>query len=179
MTTLLTVLLNSEEGGLSLLLPKPGMALWTLVVFLMLVFVLGKFAFKPIVQALKDREDDINAKLAEAQKARAEMASLTAKNEELLNQAKEERNKIIAEAREAADKLKNDMLERAQTEAMKKMSDAFREIETQKNAAIVEIKNTVGQMALGIAEKVVRKEISNDASQKELVEKLVKETNLN
>jgi F-type H+-transporting ATPase subunit b len=155
------------------------MALWTLVVFLMLVFVLGKFAFKPIAQALADRERDINDKLAEAEKARAEMRTLTAKNEELLNQAKEERNKIIAEARDAAEKLKNDMLERAQTDAMKKMADAFQEIETHKKAAIVEIKNTVGQMALGIAEKVIRKEIGNNPAQKELVEKLVKETNLN
>jgi F-type H+-transporting ATPase subunit b len=177
--TPLIVMLNEGAGSASLLTPNPGLAIWSLVVFLLLIFILGKLGFKPIVAALKEREQNIEASLAQAEKARAEMALLTAKNEELLNQAKEERNKILAEAREAAEKLKNDLMEKAQAESMKKMSDAFREIDTQKRAAIVEIKNTVGQMALQIAEQVVRKELRSDASQKEFVEKLVKETNLN
>ena len=181
MTTLLTVLLAAEGGDnpFSLVTPNPGLSLWALIIFVILIFVLGKFGFKPIASALKEREQNIEASLAQAEKARAEMALLTAKNEELLNQAKEERNKILAEAREAAEKIKNDLVEKAHTESMKKMSDAFREIETQKRAAIVEIKNTVGQMALQIAEQVIRKELHSDATQKEFVDKLVKETNLN
>jgi F-type H+-transporting ATPase subunit b len=180
MNTFLTVML--EAGGdnpFSLVTPNPGLSIWALIIFLVLIFILGKYGFKPIANALKEREQHISDSLAQAEKARAEMALLTAKNEDLLNQAKEERNKILAEAREAAEKLKIDLLEKANAESMKKMADAFREIETQKNAAIVEIKNTVGQMALKIAEQVVRKELSTDAAQKEFVDKLVKETNLN
>lgn len=181
MHSLFLIILNAEAGGgaFSLITPEPGLAIWSLIIFVMLIFVLGKFAFKPIAAALKEREQHIADSLSQAEKARAEMAALTSKNEELLNQAKEERNKIIAEAREVAEKMKGDLLEKAHTESLKKMTDAFREIETQKNAAIVEIKNTVGQMALQIAEKVIRKELHSDASQKEFVDKLVKETNLN
>jgi F-type H+-transporting ATPase subunit b len=179
MSIFLTVLLEARDNPFSLITPNPGLAIWALIIFLILIFVLGKFGFKPIAAALKEREQNIADSLAQAEKARAEMAHLTAKNEDLLNQAKEERNKILAEAREAAEKIKADMVDKAHTESMKKMSDAFREIETQKNAAIVEIKNTVGQMALKIAEQVIRKELHSQEAQKEFVNKLVKETNLN
>lgn len=172
-----TVLL--EASAFSLVTPEPGMAIWALIIFVILILVLGKFGFKPIANSLKERENSIADSLAQAEKARAEMASLTAKNEELLNQAREERNKIVAEARDAAERIKAEILDKAQAESAKKLSDAMREIETQKKAAIVEIKNTVGQMALQIAEKVVRKDLANDSAQKELVEKLVKETNAN
>ncbi len=172
-----TVLLAAD--AFSLVKPEPGMAIWALIIFVILILVLGKFGFKPIANSLKDRENSIADSLAQAERARAEMASLTAKNEDLLNQAREERNKIVAEARDAAEKIKAEILDKAQAEAGKKLSDAMREIETQKKAAIVEIKNTVGQMALQIAEKVVRKDLANDSAQKELVEKLVKETNAN
>jgi len=179
MNTYLTVMLEAAPNPFSLITPNPGLSIWALIIFLLLIFILGKFGFKPIANALKERDQSIADSLAQAEKARAEMALMTAKNEDLLNQAKEERNKILAEAREAAEHLKTDLLNKAHAESLKKMSDAFREIETQKNAAIVEIKNTVGQMALKIAEQVVRKELHTDAAQKEFVEKLVKETNLN
>lgn len=179
MTPLFLIILAEGGSAFSLITPEPGLAIWSLIIFVLLIVILGKYAFKPIAAALKEREQNISDSLAQAEKARAEMAALTSKNEELLNQAKEERNKILAEAREVAEKLKADLLDKAHTESLKKMTDAFREIETQKNAAIVEIKNTVGQMALQIAEKVIRKELHTDASQKEFVEKLVKETHLN
>ncbi|MFN8308473.1 MAG: F0F1 ATP synthase subunit B [Chitinophagales bacterium] len=159
--------------------PELGLVFWTVLVFVILWTILGKFAFKPIASALKDREKSIEDSLNQAEKARHEMSLLVAKNEELLNEAKEERNKILAEARMAAEKLKNDMVEKAHNEAMKKITDALREIETQKKAAVVEIKNQVGQMALSVAEKVVRQQLSSDNAQKELVEKLVKEASAN
>ncbi|MCW3126805.1 MAG: atpF [Bacteroidetes bacterium] len=179
MNTFLTVMLEAGDNPFSLVTPNPGLSIWALIIFVILIVVLGKFGFKPIASALKEREQNIADSLAQAEKARAEMALLTAKNEELLNQAKEERNKILSEARDAAEKIKADLVEKAHAESVKKMSDAFREIDTQKKAAIVEIKNVVGQMALQIAEKVVRKELQSDAAQKEFVDKLVKETNLN
>lgn len=179
MNAFLPILLEVKENPFSLITPDPGLSIWALIIFLLLIFILGKFGFKPIANALKEREQHISDALAQAEKARAEMAQLTTRNEELLNQAKEERNKIIAEARETADKLKADLMEKASSEAAKKMADAFREIDTQKKAAIVEIKNSVGQMALQIAGQVLRKDLHNDAAQKEYVDKLVKETNLN
>jgi F-type H+-transporting ATPase subunit b len=107
------------------------------------------------------------------------MAALTYKNQDLLEQAKEERTMILAEARELGEKLKNDIVEKAKVEAERKIKDAVKEIETQKNAAIVEVKNVVGSIALDVAGKIIRKELSNDADQKTFVEKLIKETNLN
>lgn len=162
-----------------LIKPELGLSFWTLVVFLVLWFILGKFAFKPIVQALKDREKNIEESLTQAEKARSEMANLVAKNEMLLEQAKEERNKILAEARDLGENLKASIVEKAKVEAGKKVEDAIREIETQKKAALVDMKNKIGEMALEIASKVVRKELSSDAAQVEYVDKLVKEVNLN
>ena len=182
MNMLLTILLNAHGGGddtFALITPNPGMAIWTLIIFLILLFILGKFAFKPIANALKDRDKTIEESLNQAEKARAEMAQLTSKNEQLLEEAKEERNKILAEARELGEKLKADLIEKAKVEADKKVVDAVREIEIQKKAAVVEVKNIVGQMALNIASQIIKKDLSSDAAHKELVEKLVKDTQLN
>lgn len=106
------------------------------------------------------------------------MASLAAKNEELLNQAKEERNKILHDAREAAEKLKAEIVEKAGKEAEEKLRQALREIETQKKAAIAEVKNSVGMLALDIAEKVVRKELKSNSEQVAYVNTLAKEAGL-
>jgi F-type H+-transporting ATPase subunit b len=107
------------------------------------------------------------------------MANLVAKNEQLLEQAKEERTIIIAEAREVAEKLKADIIEKAKVEAERKVQDALKEIDTQKKAAIVEVKNTVGALAIDIAGKIVRKELSGSEDHKSFVEKMIKESNLN
>lgn len=179
MNMLLTVLLSEGPSAFSLITPNPGLAIWTFIIFVGLLFILGKFAFKPIANSLKEREKSIEESLMQAEKARAEMAALTSKNQELLDQAKEERTMILAEARELGEKLKNDIVEKAKVEAERKIKDAVKEIETQKNAAIVEVKNVVGSIALDVAGKIIRKELSNDADQKAFVEKLIKETNLN
>ena len=180
MNLLLTVLLN--EGGanpFSLVTPNPGLAIWAFIIFTLLIVILGKFAFKPIATALKEREQSIEASLAQAEKARLEMANLTAKNQELLDQAKEERAKILAEARTVADKLKAELLEKAKAEAAKTVADAKLAIDVEKKAAIAEVKNTAGALALEVAEKLLRKNLANDADQKALAEALVKETQLN
>jgi F-type H+-transporting ATPase subunit b len=164
---------------MELVKPAIGLIFWMVVTFGLLLFILGKYAWKPILGMLNEREKTIGDSLAEAQKARAEMAQLTAKNEELLNQAKEERNKILHEAKEAADKLKNEMLAKAQQDVEAKIQTAFREIDIQKKAAITEVKNSVGLLALDIAEKVIRKDLKGNAEQLEYVNKLAKESNLN
>ncbi len=164
---------------MELVKPAIGLIFWMCVSFSILVFILTKFAWKPILNMIKEREQTIENSLNEANKARAEMSTLVAKNEELLNLAKEERNAILHEAKEAAEKIKADLLVKAQAEAEAKIQAAFREIEIQKKAAIVEVKNSVGLMALDIAEKVIRKELKNNNEQVEFVNKLAKESNLN
>ncbi len=163
---------------MELLTPSIGLLFWMLITFSVLMFLLAKFAWKPILGMLNEREKTIADTLNEANKARAEMASLTAKNEELLNQAKEERNLILREAREAAEKVKSDIMAKAQKEAEEKLAQALREIETQKKAAIVEVKNTVGLMALDIAEKVIRKELAGNKAQQDYVKILATEAEL-
>lgn len=180
MNLLLTVLLN--EGGsnpFSLITPNPGLAIWAFIIFVLLIVLLGKFAFKPITAALKEREQSIEQSLAQAEKARLEMANLTAKNQELLEAAKEERAKILAEAREIAEKLKAEILEKAKAEGDKKIAEAAAVIETQKKAAIAEVKNAAGGLVLEVAEKLLRRNLANDAEQKALVDALMKESQLN
>jgi len=164
---------------MELVKPAIGLVFWMVVTFGALFFILAKFAWKPILATLTEREKTIEDSLNQATQARNEMAQLTAKNEELLNQAKEERNKILHDAKEAAEKVKTEMLNRAQVEVEQKIQTAFREIEIQKKAAITEVKNSVGLLALDIAEKVIRKDLKGNAEQLEYVNKLAKESNLN
>ncbi|MBL0310103.1 MAG: F0F1 ATP synthase subunit B [Bacteroidetes bacterium] len=164
---------------MDLVKPAIGLIFWMVISFSLLLFILTKFAWKPILNMIKEREHTIENSLNEANKARAEMAHLVAKNEDLLNQAKEERNKILHDAKEAAERVKADIMNTAQKQAEEKIQMAFREIEIQKKAAITEVKNTVGLMALEIAEKVIRKELKSSNEQTEFVNKLAKEANLN
>ena len=164
---------------MELVTPAFGLVFWMVITFGLLFFILSKFAWKPILNGLNEREKAIENSLSQAHQARTEMANLVAKNEVLLNQAKEERNQILHEAKEAAEKLKTEILNKAQKEVEQKIQAAFREIEVQKKAAIVEVKNSVGQMALELAEKIVRKELTNSSEQLEYVNKLAKESNLN
>lgn len=164
---------------MELVKPAFGLIFWMCVTFGFLLFILTKFAWKPILAMIKEREQSIENSLNEANKARAEMSTLVAKNEELLNQAKEERNKILHDAKEAAERVKADIMASAQKQAEEKIQMAFREIEIQKKAAITEVKNTVGLMALDIAEKVIRKELKSSNEHTEFVNKMAKEANLN
>lgn len=163
---------------MELVKPDIGLIFWMLVTFSFLFFILARFAWKPILGMIKEREKTIEESLNEANKARAEMSQLVARNEELLNQAKEERNKILHEAKEAAEKVKSDIMAKTQKEAEEKIQSAFREIDIQKRAAIAEVKNTVGLMALDIAEKVLRKELKNNDHQVAYVNKLAEESDL-
>lgn len=164
---------------MELVKPEFGLVFWMFITFGILLFILNKYAWEPILTMIQEREKTIEETLNEANKARAEMSQLVAKNEELLNLAKEERNKILHEAKEASEKVRATILEKAQKEAEGKIQMAFREIEIQKKAAIAEVKNSVGLMALEIAEKVMRKELKSNNEQVEYVNKLAKESNLN
>lgn len=166
-------------GGFGPLQPDPGLILWTTIIFLLFWFIAGKFGFKPIAEALKKREHDIQDSLDEAKKARQEMANLKAENEELLAQAREERTMILKEAKEVKENIISEAKQKAKEEAKKIVSEAKESIENQKMAAMIEIKNQTGQMALEIAEMVMRRELKGDAAQEKYVNELVDNIKLN
>jgi F-type H+-transporting ATPase subunit b len=158
--------------------PGIGLLFWTFIIFCLFWGLVGKFAFKPIKNALKERENDIQSALDEAKKAREEMAKLTSDNQRMLNDAREERAKMMREAKETGDKLIADARNKAKEEAQKIVTDARNEIENQKNKALVEVKNKVGQMSIDIAEKLIRQQLAQTAEQRNLVEKMVNEIKL-
>ena len=165
--------------GNSLLNPSPGLIFWQLVVFGLLVFILWKFAWKGILSALKEREGEIEGALRMAEETRAEMAKLKADNDKLVAEAKKERDLIIKEAKEAADKMLAEAKDRAVEQGNKVMEDA-REVMTQERVKMMsQIKKDVASLSIEIAEKVIRKELSDKATQQSFVSELVADAKLN
>lgn len=164
---------------MELLLPKLGLFVWTLFIFLCLFFLLKKFAWKPIMGAIKAREESIEESLQQAQKAREEMSNLKSENEALLREARETRDKMLREAREIQEKMINEAKNDATEEAQRIIQNGRQQIESERMAALTDIKNLVGQLSIEIAEKVLRQELSNPAVQKATAEKLVSELHLN
>ncbi len=158
--------------------PDPGLFIWSTVAFLILFFLLSKFAWKPIVQALDERERSIEDALSKAEMAKAEMAKLISENEELLKEARLERDNILKEAKEIKDQIINDAKDSAKTEGAKLIEKAKEEINNQKLAAMAEIKTQVSTLSLDIAEKVLRKQFEDQDKQQALVNDLLKEVHL-
>ncbi len=159
--------------------PDLGLILWTTIFFLGFWFLIGRSAFRPITNALKTREDDIQSALDEAKKAKEEMANMKAENERILADAREERSKILKEAKDMKNNIVNEAKDQAKVEATKIVTTAKTEIENQKRAAITEVKNSAGLMALEIAEKVIKKELKGKPEHEDYVNKLVDGFNLN
>ncbi|RNC88204.1 MAG: F0F1 ATP synthase subunit B [Winogradskyella sp.] len=164
---------------MDLITPEFGLVFWTLITFLILLFILRKFAWKPILGAVSDREEGIKDALASAEKARQEMENLTADNERILKEARAERETMLKEARDLKAKLIADAKEEAQAQANKLIEQAQTAIESEKKAAMAELKNHVAGLSIDIAEKVVRDELSNKDKQLKLVENMLGETTLN
>lgn len=164
---------------MNLLIPEIGLLVWNTIAFLVLVFLLGKFAWKPIMQAIHDREKDIDDALNKAELAKQEMARLTAQNEELMKEARAERDLILKEAKTLKEKLLSDAKTAAQTEGAKLIEKAKIEIENQKKAALSELKNQVSSLSLEIAERVLKTELADQSKQQELVNGLLKDVKLN
>ena len=135
---------------MGLLTPDLGLIVWTLIAFLLVLFVLGKFAWKPILKSLSDRETNIADSIATAQKVQAEMNQLKSENENLLAQAREERSRMLKEAKETKEKIVSDAKNQAKAEANKIMEDARIQIENQKNAALTQVKNEIGTLAVEV-----------------------------
>jgi F-type H+-transporting ATPase subunit b len=161
------------------ILPDVGLIAWSTVTFLLFWLIVGKFAFKPIAQALGKRESDIQEALDLAKKAREEMAALKSDNDRIIGEAREEQARIMKEAKDAGNKIIAESKDKARDEAQKIVTNARLEIDNQAKHAITEVKNQVGNMALEIAEQVLRKELSNDTAQQAYVDELVKEIKLN
>ncbi len=156
-----------------------GLFFWQLIILLIVIFILGKFAWKPIINALEERENGITDALASAEKAKLEMARLTNENGQLLKEAREERDNILKEAKVLKDKIVAEAKELAQVEGAKLIDQARREIEDQKVKAMAEVKNQVSSLALDIARKVLTKEFEDQGKQQALVSDLLKDVKLN
>ena len=164
---------------MELLLPKLGLLAWTLLAFLIVFFILKKFAWPAIIKGLKDRENSIADSLATAQKVKEEMAQMKSENEALLAKVREERAQLLKEARETKDRIISEAKEQAKAEAGKIVTEAQAAINAQKMAALTEVKNQVGKLVIEVSEKVLRKELANKEAQEAHIKGLVDEVKLN
>lgn len=159
--------------------PDFGLLFWTTIIFALFWMLMSRFAFGPIKDALKKREETIDQSIKEAQAARDEMTNLKAENEKILAEARAERSQMLQDAKDSKAQMIADAKEQAKTEANKITTNAKLEIENQKKAAITEVKNQAGLMALDIAEKVLRKDLKSDGEQQSFVTKLMDDIKLN
>lgn len=164
---------------MELLTPGTGLLFWQTVVFLALFLFLAKFAWKPILGSLKEREETIHQALASAEKAKEELTRLQAGNEQLLREAREERDRIVRDARDAANRLIDQAQSEARKSADRMIEDAKAVINTEKQAALRDVKSQVAMFSIQIAEKIMRKNLANDQAQKDMVEAYLKDLNLN
>jgi F-type H+-transporting ATPase subunit b len=164
---------------MELVTPGFGLVVWTIITFLFLLFILRKFAWKPILGAVEEREDSIKSALASAESARKEMQNLKADNERILNEARAEREGMLKDAREIKTKMIADAKDEAQSQANKMIEQAQTAIESEKKAAMAELRNQVASLSIDIAEKVVRQELSNKDKQLQLVQSMLSDAKLN
>ena len=165
--------------GLPVLAPSIGLIFWTTLIFLVTWFILGKFAFKPISEALKKREETIDSALKSAEEAEVRMKELTAQNEQIIKEARIEKQAILAEAKTQSDKIVAEAKEKANEESAKLLAQAKSEIDSQKLSVMNDIKNQTGDLAIQIAEQLVKKELASDSAQDQLVSTLIEQTSLN
>jgi F-type H+-transporting ATPase subunit b len=159
--------------------PSIGLVVWSTIVFLLLFFVLSKFAWKPVLAAIKEREHSIDDALNKAELARDAMARLTASNAQLMQDTRAERDQILKEAKALKDNIVNEAKHQAHTEGSKLIEKAKIEIENQKKAALAELKSQVSTLSIEIAERVLRSQLDDKAKQQDLVNSLLKDVELN
>jgi F-type H+-transporting ATPase subunit b len=164
---------------MGLVTPNPGTLIWMVIIFGIVLFILKKFAWKPILNALKDREESIANALNSADKAREEVAGLRADNEKIIREARREKEGILKEAKEIKDKIVAEAKEKANVETQKSIEYARQQIQSEKTAAINEIKNQVADLSVKIAEKLIQKELANKGDQEKMVNGLLDDLKLN
>ncbi|MDD2345939.1 MAG: F0F1 ATP synthase subunit B [Bacteroidales bacterium] len=164
---------------MELIQPGIGLAFWMILSFGILFFILTKFAWKPILKMLKEREDAIDEALNAAEKARAEISTIQSENQALLVLAKEERDVILSEARKIKDNILKEAKEKAQEEGQRIIDSARENIHFEKMQAITDLKNEVAKLSIEIAEKILRDELSNKERSQQIIKDMVKEIKLN
>lgn len=164
---------------MELLTPSFGLLIWTLLAFLIVFFILKKFAWKPILASLKERETGIADSLATADRVKAEMAAMKSENEALLAAAREERAQMVKDAKETSSKMISEAKEKARTEYDRIIAEAQVAILQQKNAALTEVKNQVGNLVIEVSEKVLRRELANKSEQENYIKQLAEVVKLN
>ena len=164
---------------MDLVTPDIGLIFWTTVSFAILYFILAKFAWKPILGAVNEREKSIKDALSAAEIAKEEMASLKADNEKILNEAKLQRESLLREAREIRSRIIADAESEATEKANKLIESVKTAIENEKSAAMKELNNTVVDLSLNIAEKLLSKELDNKEKQQENIQEILENTKLN
>ena len=157
----------------------PGLIIWTTIIFMLLLIVLKKFAWKPILNSVDERNKSIEEALKAADKAKEEMASLNADNERILQEARVERDTLLKEAREIKNSIINEAKEQANTEAEKILTSTKEQISNEKMKALTELKNQVAELSIEMTEKVLKLELSDAVKQKEFISKSLKENELN
>jgi F-type H+-transporting ATPase subunit b len=163
---------------MDLVTPEIGLIFWTTISFLVLLFILGKFAWKPILNSVNERENSIKEALEQADKARQEMQNLKSDNEKILKEARAERDALLMDARTVKNNMINEAKDEAKAQANKLIQQAKTSIQNEKLAAITELKNQVAELSIGIAEKVIREELSNRDKQIDLIDKMLDEATL-
>ena len=156
-----------------------GLFFWQTLLFLVLLFLLRKYAWKPILKAVEDRESSIEDALNSAEEATKKMAELQSSNEKLLNEAREERDAMLKDARQVKDKMIAEAKATANVEGEKIIASAKETINLEKLAAITELKNQVASLSIEIAEKILKEELSSEDKQKAIIDNVVKDINLN
>jgi F-type H+-transporting ATPase subunit b len=164
---------------MELVKPEFGLIFWMSISFLIVVFLMRKFAWGPILSSLKERETSITDALNAAKKAKEEVANMTAENERILQEARNERDVILREARETKEQIINESRAKAQVEGDRLITLAREAITNEKMAAITDLKNQVAYLSIEIAEKMIRQKLSNDEQQKALVQEMLKDVKMN
>jgi F-type H+-transporting ATPase subunit b len=164
---------------MNLITPDAGTIFWMLIAFSTVLFTLRRFAWKPILNALKEREHSITSALKAADKAKEEMAKLHADNEKIIQEGKAERDKLIKEAREVKEQILSEAKQKANEEGQKLIEAAKQSIRNEKAAAMNDIKNQIAQISLEIAEKVLQEKLKDNKAQTELIEKNLDNIKLN
>lgn len=156
-----------------------GLFFWVAIIFVILIFLMRKFAWKPILEALNTREEGISNALEAAENAKKELEQLNADNEKILKEARAERDGMLKEARELKDKIVADAKEEASEQADTIITNAKNAIEIEKQAALSELKSQIAGISIDIAKKVIKKELSSEENQLALIEDSLKEVTLN
>lgn len=164
---------------MGLVTPEFGLLFWMMLSFLTVMFILAKYAWKPILKMIKDREKSIEDALQSAENAKAEMNNLKAENEKILQAARNERDTMIKEAREIREQMIAEAKGKAKAEGEKMLTSAREAIQNEKMAAITDLKNQVAQLSIDIAEKIIARELSSENKQKELIGDMLKSVKLN